>query len=114
MTDSESTTKIWELDTTHPEKAENLREGLRDVLDPELGLNIVELGLIRDVSMRDDEVHIEMILTTPYCPYGPALFEITRSKAQELMTLPAKIQMGTEYWQPSMMEDGTGADWGLY
>jgi hypothetical protein len=42
------------------------------------------------------------------------LFEITRSKAQELMTLPAKIQMGTEYWQPSMMEDGTGADWGLY
>jgi metal-sulfur cluster biosynthetic enzyme len=105
---------LWGLDSTHPAKAETLREGLREVLDPELGMNVVELGLVRDVSLRDDEIHIEMILTTPYCPYGPALLEMTRSKAQEVMTMPTKIKMGLEYWQPSMMEDGTAADWGLY
>ena len=114
MTDSEASIKLWELDSTHPEQAEILRTALREVLDPELGLSVVELGLVREASIQDDELHIQMILTTPYCPYGPALLEMTRSKAEETMSLPSKIEMGMEYWEPSMMEDGTAADWGLF
>ncbi len=114
MADSETSVKLWELDSTHPEKAETLRTNLREVLDPELGLSVIELGLIRDVSIRDEELHIQMILTTPYCPYGPALMEMTRSKAEGALTLPTKIQMGTEYWEPGMMEDGLAAEWGLF
>ncbi|OGO17937.1 MAG: hypothetical protein A2Z14_03140 [Chloroflexi bacterium RBG_16_48_8] len=113
MTDSETSVKLWELDSTHPEKAETLRTALREVLDPELGLSVIELGLIRDVSMRQDKLHVQMILTTPYCPYGPALLEMTRSRAEQVLTVPTKIEIGREYWEPSMMEDGATADWGL-
>jgi metal-sulfur cluster biosynthetic enzyme len=114
MADSETSVKFWELDSTHPDKAESLRTGLREVLDPELGLSVIELGLIRDVTIRDDELHIQIILTTPYCPYGPALIETTRSKAEQTMALPTKMEMGKEYWDPGMMEDGLAAEWGLF
>ena len=105
---------IWELDTTHPEVAEHVREGLREILDPELGMNVIELGLIREVSIRDDAMHIKMILTTPFCPYAPALLEATRSKSEELANTPTTIELGMEPWDPSMMEGGASAAWGLY
>jgi len=114
MMDSETPVKRWELDSTAPEKAEILRSTLREVLDPELGLSVIELGLIRDVSIRQDNLHVQMILTTPYCPYGPALLEATRSRAEKTLMLPAKIEMGKEYWAPSMMEDEAMANWGLF
>jgi metal-sulfur cluster biosynthetic enzyme len=114
MMDSETSTKLWDLDSTHPDQAELLRASLREVLDPELGLNVIELGLIRDASIRDDELHIQMILTTPYCPYGPALIETTRSKAEEILGFTTKMEMGREYWEPGMMEDGLAAEWGLF
>jgi metal-sulfur cluster biosynthetic enzyme len=114
MTDSETSLKVWMLDSTHPAEAENLRTNLREVIDPELGLSVIALGLVREVSMHDDELHIQMILTTPYCPYGPALLEMTRSKSEEVLSIPAKIEMGREYWQPEMMEDGSAAEWGLF
>jgi metal-sulfur cluster biosynthetic enzyme len=114
ITDADASKKSWELDSTYSDKADHLREALREVFDPELGLNIIELGLIREVSIRDEALHIEMILTTPFCPYGPALIEMTRVKAESVSNMPVKIKMGMEMWEPSMMEDGAGADWGLF
>jgi metal-sulfur cluster biosynthetic enzyme len=114
MTDAETSFKLWELDSTHPDQANLLRSNLREVLDPELGLSVIELGLVREVAIQDDELHIEMILTTPYCPYGPALLEMTRSKAEQVTSLTTKIVLGRELWEPGLMEDGTAADWGLF
>ena len=114
---SEETTKpaLWEADSSHPNQASTLRERLREVMDPELGLNIIELGLVRDASIANDEdLKINMILTTPFCPYGPALLEMTRKKAEEALDIPASIEMGVEMWEPGMMEDGTGGEWGLF
>ena len=74
----------WEIDSTHPIKAEEVRQALRQVLDPELGMSIIELGLVRGVSMNDDGLEVKMILTTPFCPYGPALLESARAKAEEV------------------------------
>lgn len=105
---------LWELDSTHPEKAERVRMSLREVLDPEIGLNVIELGLVRDALMNDSELKINMIMTTPFCPYAPVLLEMTRSKAEEAAEIPTKIEIGMEMWDPSMMEDGAGAAWGLY
>lgn len=105
---------IWQAESTHPELAETVRESLREVVDPEIGLNVIELGLIRDLIIHDDSAHMIMILTTPFCPYGPALLEMARQKAEAALSLPTTIEIGMEMWDPTMMEEGAGADWGLF
>ena len=105
---------VWQLESTHPEKAEELKAALREVIDPEIGLSVLELGLIREVQIEADQAKITMIMTTPFCPYAPALLEMTRQKAEEVLEIPTTIEMGLEMWDPSMMEEGTGAEWGLF
>jgi metal-sulfur cluster biosynthetic enzyme len=103
----------WEAEQDQPELAAKLKEGLSEVIDPELGLNIIQLGLIRDVQITEDQASITMILTTPFCPYGPAMIDTTRQKAESVLDRPAKVTMGVEMWDFSMMEEGLG-DWGMY
>ncbi|UCC50506.1 MAG: DUF59 domain-containing protein [Anaerolineaceae bacterium] len=98
------------------EKDELIVESLRSVVDPEIGLNIVELGLIRNVEVNEEEetADITMILTTPFCPYGPALIDQVRVVGNTVMKGGVSVQIGTELWDPSMMEEGAGGDWGLF
>ena len=93
---------------------DQLRTALREVYDPELGMSVVELGLIRKFEWEPEQVEITMILTTPFCPYGPALIEQVRTKAVEVTQRTAKVSMGLEMWEPTMMEDQAAANWGLY
>ncbi|MCU0488828.1 MAG: iron-sulfur cluster assembly protein [Anaerolineales bacterium] len=104
----------WQIEETHPELVENIKEKLREVVDPEIGLNIIELGLVRDVKVQEQSAEVVMILTTPFCPYGPAMLEVTRQKAEEVLERPTAIDMGMEMWDFSMMEEGAGADWGIF
>ncbi len=113
MTD-EKQILIWQADTTHPKFAVEAKEALREVIDPELGLNIIELGLIRDLSMDNDKAHVVMIMTTPFCPYGPALLEMARKKVEDKHNMTTTIEVGMQMWEPAMMEEGVGADWGLF
>ncbi len=89
-------------------------EALRQVIDPEIGMDVVTLGLIRDVQVEDHSVHTIMILTTPFCPYGPQIMEQVRRTAGDVSGLTSTIEMGLEIWDPSMMEEGAGDDWGLF
>ena len=91
-----------------------LRDALRSVIDPELGMSIVELGLIRGLNIQPEFTEINMIMTTPFCPYGPALLEQTRRAAEAHLRTPVKLTLGMEMWEPSMMEGGPPAEWGLY
>ena len=91
-----------------------LRDALRAVVDPELDMNIVELGLVRQVNVQPDFAEIKMIMTTPFCPYGPALLEQTRRAAEAHLQTPVKIILGMEMWEPSMMEGGPPPEWGLF
>ena len=91
-----------------------LRDALRSVDDPELDMNIVELGLVRQVNLQPDFTEIKMIMTTPFCPYGPALLEKTRRVAEAHLHTPVKITLGMEMWEPSMMEGGPPPEWGLF
>ena len=95
---------------------EEILEALRSVIDPEIGLNVVELGLIRRVDKDDEKqgVKITMILTTPFCPYGPQLISQVRSVADKVVPGTVAVELGTELWDPSMMEEGAGGDWGLF
>ena len=95
-------------------KEEEMLEALRAVIDPEIGLNIVELGLIRKIDIESETPKITMILTTPFCPYGPAMIEQVRFTAQNHAGRAVDVEVGTELWDPSMMEEGAGGDWGLF
>jgi metal-sulfur cluster biosynthetic enzyme len=53
-------------------------------------------------------------MTTPFCPYAPALLDMTREKVGETLEVEATIEMGMEPWDFSFMEEGLGADWGLF
>ena len=104
----------WKAEQTNPELAVVLQDGLQEITDPEIGLSIIQLGLVRDVEINENNAVITMILTTPYCPYGPALIESTRRKAETVLKRPTTINFSMEMWDLSMMEDGLAADWGLY
>lgn len=57
-------------------KKTRIWEALRRVIDPELHVNIVDLGLVYDVEWKDDgEIHVEMTLTTPGCPVGGVIMQ---------------------------------------
>lgn len=99
---------------SNEEKQELVRNALREVFDPELGLNVVELGLIREIQVEDDRLHIVMLMTTPFCPYAPQLLEATRRKGQDTLGVPTTIELGMEMWDPSMAEEGVLDNWGLY
>jgi metal-sulfur cluster biosynthetic enzyme len=107
---------IWEVESTHPTLVDQLDKSLAEVIDPEIGLNILELGLVRNVSVNSEEekAHVVMIMTTPFCPYAPALLEAARMKVEETTGFTASIEMGTELWDPTYMEEGAGGDWGLF
>lgn len=104
----------WQSEDTDPELTDKLREKLREVLDPEIGLDIVALGLIREVVIHPENADMRMILTTIYCPYGPAMLEKARQKAEEALERPVKLELGMENWDYSMMEDSAAADWGWF
>ncbi len=100
--------------TAESPEASAIRDALREVMDPELGMSVVELGLIRDIQIDAESATIVMILTTPFCPYGPALLDSVRTTAEKTASVPTTVEIGTEMWTPEMMEDGAGGDWGLF
>lgn len=104
----------WTIHQTNPDKVQPAREKLSEVVDPEIGMNIIQLGLIRDILIENGIARLKMILTTPFCPYGPAMIEMTKAKAVEGLNMPVTIEMGMEMWDFSMMEDPSALDWGMY
>ncbi|HEX2696256.1 MAG TPA: iron-sulfur cluster assembly protein [Anaerolineales bacterium] len=115
MSEEETVKQIhWTIHDTHPEIVENVRAKLSEVVDPEIGMNIIQLGLIRDLSIENNIGHMKMILTTPFCPYGPAMIEMTKQKAVEALDMPVTIEMTPDVWDFSMMEDPSALDWGMY
>jgi metal-sulfur cluster biosynthetic enzyme len=86
---------------------EEVREALRSVLDPELHLDVIALGLIRDVNLDESPVMVKMLLTTPFCPYGPWLVQQVKEVSEKSAGREAKVEVLPEAWTPEMMEDPT-------
>ncbi|HOT90277.1 MAG TPA: metal-sulfur cluster assembly factor [Anaerolineae bacterium] len=83
---------------------ETIRNGLRDVIDFEIGLDVVSLGMIRDIAEDDNNVKITMILTSPMCPMASFIMNQVHERASELTTKNVEVILGKEFWQPDMME----------
>ena len=67
-----------------------------------------------EVDEATEQAKITMILTTPFCPYGPQLIEQVRMVGNQMMPGGVQVEIGNELWDPSMMEEGAGGDWGLF
>ena len=75
---------------TTPPTASTLTALLHQVIDPELGINIVDLGLLRDISVDSDgNVLVVMTLTTPACPLGPYITEEIRQWLGQVLNIGA-------------------------
>ena len=86
---------------------DEILEALKAVIDPELGINIVDLGLVYDVDIADGHVHVSYTLTTMGCPIGPL---IEQQMHQLLDPLPGVDSFDAEMvlrppWTPEMMSE---------
>ena len=91
------------------------RSALRQVKDPELDMNIVELGLVYDVEIDDGVVRVRMTLTSPGCPAGPM---ITNDAYRVLRVLDGVKDVNIEivwepYWTPERIDPKVRALLGL-
>lgn len=114
MNDNNQNKPSWDIESTNPELVEPLIEELKKVMDPEIGLNVLQLGLVRNVAVINGEAKMIMIMTTPFCPYGPALLETTRQQAEIGLNLPTSIELSYEPWDPSMMDENARLEWGFF
>ncbi len=92
---------------------EAIRAGLRDVIDFEIGLDVVALGLIRDIAVDEDNVKITMVLTSPMCPMASFMMNQVHERASEITTKNVEVVLGKEMWHPDMMEQEARAILGI-
>ena len=86
---------------------DDVQEALTNVIDPELGLDFVELGLIYDVEIEDGNVFINFTLTSPGCPIGPQVSEQVEEFVGELdgVTAVHSTMTFTPAWTPERMSE---------
>ncbi len=99
-----------------------VRASLRNVYDPEIGLNIIDLGLVYDIDVAEDgkQVNVEMTLTTPACPAGPQILEQTQKEIMALRDVHPQLEdvkinlVWTPFWNPSMMSEEAKEELGYF
>jgi metal-sulfur cluster biosynthetic enzyme len=86
---------------------DDVEEALTNVIDPELGLDFVELGLVYDVAVENGEVFITFTLTSPGCPIGPQVTEQMEEFVSELEGVSGVYpkMVFTPPWTPDMMSE---------
>jgi metal-sulfur cluster biosynthetic enzyme len=106
--------------------AKRIKQALQTVIDPELGVDIVSLGLIYDVTVKsiqtklgvEYQAHVVMTLTTPGCPLAPTIEDMIRQALDDIPGFDAYKNLSLELtfdppWVPDMMDAETRAQLGL-
>ena len=75
-------------------------DALRTVVDPEIGMNVVELALNKQILLGEDQTEIKMILTTPFCPYAGAMIQQVKEVTEEAEGHEVKVTLLAERWDP--------------
>jgi metal-sulfur cluster biosynthetic enzyme len=86
---------------------QEIRSALRGVIDPELGINIVDLGLVYDIAIDGNAIAVEMTMTTPSCPLGEYLTDsVERALSLSFPHTRIGIDMVWEpAWTPEMISE---------
>jgi metal-sulfur cluster biosynthetic enzyme len=95
---------------------DTLLSALRTVKDPELNVNVVDLGLVYSVQTRDDQVDVEMTLTSPACPVGPEILRnavTALEKVDGISKANVKLVMSPP-WSPDKMSDNARDELGMF
>jgi metal-sulfur cluster biosynthetic enzyme len=82
-----------------------VRAALESVMDPEINLSVIDLGLIREIHFLPGNTHIKMMLTTPFCPYAPQLMEEVKNATMAVVPLPCDVEIMPDAWSPELMPD---------
>lgn len=99
-----------------------VRSALKNVIDPEIGLNVVDLGLIYNVHIREEgkQVVVDMTLTTPACPAGPQIIEQAHQEVKSLNSIHPQLDevninlVWTPFWNPEMMSQEARDELGFF
>ena len=75
-------------------------DALRGVVDPEIGMNVVELALIKQILLGENETEVKMILTTPFCPYAGSMIQQVQEQVESVVEHPVKVTLLAERWDP--------------
>lgn len=87
---------------------EVIRDALRKVADPEIGANIVDLGLVYRIAIDDGKLWIDMTMTSPACPMGGLIVDDAYAELERVLPagLEAEIRVVWEPpWTPEMMSE---------
>jgi metal-sulfur cluster biosynthetic enzyme len=82
-----------------------VRAALESVMDPEINLSVIDLGLIRELHFFPDRTLVRMMLTTPFCPYAPQMMEDVKNATMSVIQLPAEVEILPDAWSPQLMPD---------
>ncbi|HVL52980.1 MAG TPA: iron-sulfur cluster assembly protein [Vitreimonas sp.] len=97
-TDDAGATPAFDAERRATELA--ILDALRAVVDPEIGMNVVELALIKQILLGPEETEIKMILTTPFCPYAGSMIQQVREQAESVVEHEVKVTLLAERWDP--------------
>lgn len=87
---------------------EEIRFVLRNIIDPEVGMNIVDLGLVYGVNITDNKLQVDLTMTTPACPMSEMILDDVRSSLKALAPEGAEIELNLVWeppWNASMMTE---------
>lgn len=82
-----------------------IRAALETVMDPEINLSVIDLGLIREIQLLPEKTHVRMMLTTPFCPYAPQLMEEVKQATMGVVPKPCDVEIMPDAWSPDLMPD---------
>jgi metal-sulfur cluster biosynthetic enzyme len=95
---------------------DTLLTALRTVKDPELNVNVVDLGLVYSILAHEDQVDVEMTLTSPACPVGPEMLRsavTALEKVDGVTKANVKLVMSPP-WTPEKMSDAARDELGIF
>ena len=82
-----------------------VRAALESVIDPEIGLSVIDLGLIREIHFLPEQTLVRMMLTTPFCPYAPQMMADVKQSVMGVVAMPCEVELMPDAWSPDLMPD---------